>query len=214
MAGEVDMLVRRYRSILSKLTEDGRAKVVSELEAIDWSDVTRGANEAVEVMLRHCGQYTSQAASTSTAMYERLRRREVGEVLGAMAECGYDPDELEDDVRGMVNDVIAGKGEVFVSKCADRFEYEVRNAGKTCTERNMRRDPARPRYAVVPGGTCCTFCAMLASRGPVYSESEHAESLHAHCGCVAVPTWNGKIEVEGYDQEAYYQRYLDEVASK
>lgn len=208
------MLVGRYRSILSKLTAEGRAKVISELEAISWEDVTAGANEAVEIMLRHCGQYTSFAAVASFAAYNRLRLKDVGAVLDSLVECGYDPVMLEDNVRAMVNDVMDGKVDVFNSKCGDRFEYEVKNAGKTAMEFAIRRDPEKPRYAVVPGGTCCMFCAMLASRGAVYSEAEFAEALHPHCGCVAVPTWTGRVDVDGYDPDAYYERYVEESTAK
>ena len=40
----------------------------------------------------------------------------------------------------------------------------MRNAARAQTMHNMRHDPTKPRWARVPHGKTCAFCAMLASR--------------------------------------------------
>lgn len=66
------------------------------------------------------------------------------------------------------------------------------------------------RYARVPQGPTCSFCIMLASRGFVYASRESAGQLgqyHDDCNCRIVAGMPG-TEVEGYDPEGMYDRYL------
>lgn len=44
----------------------------------------------------------------------------------------------------------------------------------------------------VTDGNPCAFCAMLASRGPVYKDAAAADGIqyHAHCGCTAEPAYS------------------------
>jgi len=47
-----------------------------------------------------------------------------------------------------------------------------------------------PRWVRVTDGDPCAFCAMLASRGPVYLTKDTAEfSAHNHCACTAEPVY-------------------------
>jgi hypothetical protein len=43
----------------------------------------------------------------------------------------------------------------------------------------------------VTAGNPCAFCAMLASRGPVYSEDTSDFEAHDHCSCQGEPTYDG-----------------------
>nr|DAR17447.1 MAG TPA: minor capsid protein [Caudoviricetes sp.] len=60
----------------------------------------------------------------------------------------------------------------------------------------------------------CGFCAMLASRGPVYKTSEsagiRADRYHDRCFCTCVPVFTSK-HWEGKEQQAEYERVYNEV---
>jgi hypothetical protein len=46
-------------------------------------------------------------------------------------------------------------------------------------------------WARVTAGKPCAFCAMLASRGPVYREETVGFRAHDHCSCAAEPAYEG-----------------------
>lgn len=71
-----------------------------------------------------------------------------------------------------------------------------------------KKRKSRVRFARVPSGVdTCKFCAMLASRGAVYSSEETAgKEIHENCHCTCVPSWGGS-EIEGYDPKEYYDRW-------
>lgn len=52
---------------------------------------------------------------------------------------------------------------------------------------NVRADPAAVGWARVASGKACAFCALLASRGPVYSKATVRFRAHDHCRCSAEP---------------------------
>lgn len=60
----------------------------------------------------------------------------------------------------------------------------------------------------------CGFCAMLASRGPVYKSSEsagiRADRYHDHCFCTCTPVFTSK-HWEGKEQQTEYERVYNEV---
>lgn len=62
----------------------------------------------------------------------------------------------------------------------------VLSGGRETILRSGAADPRRPRWARVSGGDSCAFCAMLASRGPVF-RSEDTAGFEAHDHCVCEP---------------------------
>ncbi|MBQ9022232.1 MAG: hypothetical protein IJ113_09550 [Eggerthellaceae bacterium] len=215
MKPQTRKIVDSYSKAMSQLTDTSKQILQWKLDNIDWSDITAGANEAVRIMEKHCGLSARQSASLAAKFYDGLRQQEIGERLGAEPFDGREPAATENVVRGFVNRIV-DKDDVdgFNRLCGDRLDYEMHNAARNTIGHNTYRDPHKPKYAVVPSGDCCTFCAMLASRGPVYSNPSSCENFHAHCTCSAVPTWErdkatGKyvMNIDGYDQDYYLDRY-------
>lgn len=52
------------------------------------------------------------------------------------------------------------------------------------------------RWRRVTDGAPCAFCALLASRGAVYTSDTADFEAHAHCACTAEPVFRG----DGHDQ--------------
>lgn len=64
----------------------------------------------------------------------------------------------------------------------------------------------RVGWARVTSGEPCAFCAMLASRGPVYSEDTGDFRAHDHCSCTAEPMFRDSQAWPGRARE-WHQLY-------
>lgn len=66
---------------------------------------------------------------------------------------------------------------------------------------SVQADPAAMAWARGLGPRPCYFCAMLASRGPVYKSSASAGfEAHNHCMCYAIPVFSAGQGAPGWQQ--------------
>ncbi len=89
----------------------------------------------------------------------------------------------------------------------------IESSARLTTQRNLRIDPSKPKWARVPNGKACAFCVMLASRGFVYTSEDTAGrqmQYHADCHCRIIPSW-GRQTLDGYDPDTYMQMYQEGV---
>lgn len=56
---------------------------------------------------------------------------------------------------------------------------------------SIRGDSRGDRWQRVTSGSPCAFCAMLASRGPVYNANTADFQSHGHCSCEPEPAYPG-----------------------
>lgn len=70
-----------------------------------------------------------------------------------------------------------------------------------------RKDRDALGWARVSDGAPCSFCGMLVSRGPVYSEGTVHFKSHNHCGCSARPYFRGEAD-GGWSPDALELRRL------
>lgn len=63
--------------------------------------------------------------------------------------------------------------------------------GRDTLTQSVQTDPQARGWGRVTSGDPCAFCAMLASRGPSYSEQGVDFEAHDHCGCMAEPFYEG-----------------------
>ncbi|MFI1799432.1 hypothetical protein ACH427_19075 [Streptomyces sp. NPDC020379] len=70
--------------------------------------------------------------------------------------------------------------------------------GRRTIESATRHDPSALGWARVTEGPCCSFCAVLIIRGPVYAEQKSAETkdggdpYHDRCDCTAEAVFRGQ----------------------
>lgn len=103
--------------------------------------------------------------------------------------------------------------DVALDQMRERFN-EIVAAETQRTYREMIADTAgtqRKTWRRVTDGDPCSFCAMLASRGPVYQEStvtasKYALRYHKGCGCTAEPWYGQWSDWKPTSQE---QKYVD-----
>ena len=222
--------IDRLNEEVETATSSAQAAVSRVLAVQSWepgqvSECRARVVDALEVVMP---AYTDVAAQAAADFYDAAREASTGSPMGARALSGYDPSLTERAVRAFVNEAIAGNVRRFDDLVLQRMGYEMRRAAGNSILENGMRDQLRPRFARVPGGTeTCSFCVMLASRGFVYHTYESAGGLdhwHDNCKCVVVPGWDtyaagpsrrssASTEVEGYDPDELYDRYLDDMAA-
>jgi hypothetical protein len=73
---------------------------------------------------------------------------------------------------------------------------QVLDGGRDAMEELIKADPASTRWARVLGSdNPCAFCAMLASRGPVYLREETAGfKAHPACACTPEPVYSSSAD--------------------
>lgn len=68
-------------------------------------------------------------------------------------------------------------------------EYVIQPARDTISRSSMA-DPRASGWHRQAQADACSFCRMLVGRGGVYRRESAAFAAHAHCNCVAVPSWD------------------------
>ena len=131
----------------------------------------------------------SQSQSLASIYLREFRLAEVGTSFGRIIELGFpdarygakfdalvtpplslDPDDLA-WMQKVEREILAEAGRAAMA------------GGRSTLDRSARAQ--RVRYRRVTDGKPCAFCAMLASRGPVYSQETAYFRAHGHCGCTA-----------------------------
>lgn len=173
---------------------------------------TGGDTDAIiDGMLTVTRAYSEMSAALAAEYYaairsaSRMRSRFV-----PTPDNAYDAGKVTAATIAILNEVAAGKATVpLESLLSDVVSRYIRNSAEECIRGNARRDPAKPRYAIVPNGDACAFCQMRASLGYTYGDASAVDS-HAHCTCVATPVF-GDSTIQGYDPSSYREKY-DEAA--
>jgi hypothetical protein len=89
--------------------------------------------------------------------------------------------------KGLTFDVAARKAEYWSTGAGTR---EVLSGGRELLRSSAAQDSRVIGWARQAGGDACAFCAMLASRGPVYREDTADFETHIGCGCLPVPVYS------------------------
>lgn len=81
---------------------------------------------------------------------------------------------------------------VTFSNVSGEVTRQTLNGGRDTLVESVNADPKALGYARVTDSSPCAFCAMLASRGPVYRSKGSAagSQYHRHCGCTAEPVFS------------------------
>jgi hypothetical protein len=121
--------------------------------------------------------------------------------------------------RGVLSSTAARTALGMVSGAVARH---VLDGGRTVILETVKSDPEARGFARVAGANACAFCAMLAGRGGVYTESTADFEAHDGCGCGAEPVFkNGEYNFPPNTQDYLgaweqatrgesFERYLEE----
>jgi hypothetical protein len=179
-----------------------------------WRDLMNPANvdatwPAVRAALMPIvRQARAQSATLARSAYQEARQ------AAGLPDDDFDPsgplqlaiDRLEAslDVTGPVEfkkAVAAGKSPQEVMDAAavrlvGSTQYLALEGGRSVMNRSVEDDERATGWARVTDGDPCAWCAMLASRGPVYKTARTAgdprqggDRYHDHCACQAWPAF-------------------------
>lgn len=127
--------------------------------------------------------------------------------------------------QGSAPDSAMGSG---FNKFSGLLRRQVLAGGRMMIDATSQGDSNAVGWRRVTDGNPCTFCAMLASRGPVYQSSEKASAVagtglkyHSHCGCSAeivygdwIPTELEQQFIDSYDSAAREASRVDGVRTQ
>lgn len=175
------------------------------------------AYEDVYDLLASVAPYYAKLASALTCnFYDGIRRG--ANAPGDFQAEVYDTvarNDVRQSAQRVYSDVSKGTNTVpLVQLITDEVSSFTRKASNNTVYRNAARDPAKPRYAIVPSPSACVFCQLIAANGYEYPSEQSAEryahSFHQHCNCQATQVY-GNDTISGYEPGKYAAAY-DEAA--
>lgn len=201
------MTTRADLERLSRGLDEATRRAVAALDAaIGHLDLSRPEivrDALLEAFPAIVSRYGDVAATLAAEWYEQMRAEAASGSYGAVLADGPSYEQTARTVRWAAGGLWGPDPSGVPGLLQEALARYVGWQGKSTVTTNVAADPARPRWARVPGrGGCCAWCAMLASRGFVYESSKTAgegHPYHAHCSCVPTPLWRGQAgRIDGY----------------
>ena len=196
-----------------------RASVVRDVMRLwpAWQPSKPDSYQAFERALVLLVQSRSVQSAALAAHYYEMFRAAESPVHQAVRTVSLAAVRDEEKIRAAIG--ATTRGSVYKSLAAGQtYETVMRNAlvnvsgavsrdvlagGRDTIFAEERRDPRTTGVARITGAAPCAFCAMLASRGPVYMSAESAGQIegqemdwHPHCDCSI------EVAYEGYEMNA------------
>lgn len=168
-----------YRTAQDELTSLALSDTRLVLQALGGAppDVVR--DTLIELLPDVLAPYMTASGELSGMWLEELRR-DAGLPVSYAQVVGdtIDPDRLGALVRWSVTPLFDPDSVVTVESLlgAGAQRLVLQSARETMLQ-GMEREPGPVGFARMPRAGCCAFCAMLASRGAVYSSAESASGV-------------------------------------
>ena len=200
--------------------DDLRAYCDDLFSGVDWSDADDDTRKQIRnQVIDHVNYiqetYGSASESIGSLFFDNALSSD-GELANAVMAGTANNQQVSNSVRYWARHLFGENTDLdaFVDGVSAFVRRTVTHAAdlsvaESAVSANEQQDLGI-RYARVPQGPTCSFCIMLASRGFVYASRESAGQLgqyHDDCNCRIVAGMPG-TEVEGYDPEGMYDRYL------
>lgn len=170
--------VDSYQSVIDGLSAVAFAQVKALLQSLDTPNPITFRDALLATYPELMAPFLSAAGDVAAQWYAELRAN--SGVAGAVA-----PFIAAVPVRGQLDAVVRYslsplfKSQEFIGSgilelLAGATQKLIANQGRDTIEGSTYRDRVRVGWARIPQAGCCSFCALLASRGPVYSSAEAA----------------------------------------
>lgn len=183
-----------------------RAKALRDMQrlwrSVDPTNLERtidGFANAAAVLIY---EWRAESAEASARYVDELRQAEgAGGAITIMVGDGPSHAELVAAIRGAaLAGIVRARRRGHSVEAAARAGFvrasgtagaQVLAGGRDVVAGAVRGDDQAVAWARVTSGKACEFCAMLASRGPVFTTAAAAgEAFHDHCACTVEPVYS------------------------
>lgn len=222
---------RRGQVAVRGLAVRDLAQIVPLIDPDDIAGTWSGVERAIAAVVQ---QRRDQSSALSAAYFSRFRAIEAGGAFTARTVGPLDPAYLLGRLRfagpGQVGRLLATNPTqlqpLLFTSLQGEVSRQVLNGGRETIDTNVEADRTCIGWVRVTDGDPCAFCAMLASRGPVYKSRETAQGgrnteritgpqlvnvpyservggyrAHNHCGCTAEPVYSTDTDWPGRSRE-------------
>lgn len=167
-----------YQSVIDGLSTVATAQIRNLLVELDNPNPITFRDALLATYPELMAPYMSAAGEVAAQWYMELRAQAgVTAPYVAVAAVGASSEQLQAGLRYSLSPLFQPQkflGSDVLSLLAGFSQKMIVNVGRDTVSGNAGLDRVRVRYARVPRLGCCSFCALLASRGAVYRSPESA----------------------------------------
>lgn len=164
--------IRRALSALESRSDGEFAALISEVSRLPVDSARDVLQRAVPGLL---DPYVTAAGELGASWYEELRSASAaGGSFTARVPDLPSAERIAALVGWAVSPMYGQSGSTVLSLLAGGVQKMISGATRAAVEENAQIDRVLVGYARIPRPGCCAFCALLASRGPVYNSSSSA----------------------------------------
>ncbi|MBQ9059060.1 MAG: hypothetical protein IJ125_07745 [Atopobiaceae bacterium] len=198
-------LFERYQKALGTNAELVKLEVVKLLESIEKLNPYEAAEFLSATYPKLLKAYGKTAADVARQFYQDTRdsyyedEDDVSDYVARTAAAIPDRWAQEDIVKASSKglDILPGRA---VRHTMERADATIKT--------NIRRDPKKARWAVVPHPGACAWCILIAGNGWRYSYESVNAQRHDNCKCSVVADFDqDSPALEGYDPKAMQDAY-------
>lgn len=201
--------VEQHRSAVEDITTLAIAQLLTEWQDLPIDEPLALASPLANLLADLIGDFGEMTAALGADFYDGLRI-EAGAPGNYTAVLADMPPMEQIEASAQWASTGAWLDEQKALRDATAFmDRMLADRDRDTIDVNIGRDPAAPRYGRHASANACAFCAMNATRGPVFrSEDAAAKKYHDLCRCIAVPSWSRSDYAEAPYvadwREAYY----------
>lgn len=212
-----------YQSVIDGLSTVATAQIRNLLLELDDPNPIAFRDALLATYPELMAPYMSAAGEVAAQWYTELRDSAgIRTAFAAIPAENAPQRQLESGLRYSLSPLFQPQkfiGSDVLSLLAGFSQKMIANAGRETISGNAFKDPTRVAYARIPRAGCCSFCAMLASRGAVYKSEQTAGGIgnryHDNCRCVATPVFRGGDNAfVKRTEEFYLDQYKQVVQTK
>lgn len=172
--------------LLRRLIRDLNVQAQRDMQVL-FRDLGGDRAALAEVLAEIVESYGQAAASVTADWYDELRV-DTGVRPGFAAVV---PEPKTSGTAALVNwaDVQATTEDAVQALIVGGVQRRITNYSRDVLTVSSVRDPRARGWMRVGSGEC-GFCAMLVSRGAVYTKSSVSFASHDNCHCSAAPAWS------------------------
>lgn len=216
-------LTAQHRSAQLALRAVTLRRVLQVWPAFDPEHAGRSWPPVENALLAIIGQRRADSASLAAGYFEAFR---AAERIGGTVTPVMSAFDAEATARAQTSLQVTGyvtterltalkhsdPARTALVRVSGAVTRHVLNGGRETLVRSVRADRRALGWARATSGDPCSFCAMLASRGPVYGERSGDFQSHDHCACSLEPVYRRDQEWPPGSRD--YQRIWRETASE